>query len=87
VGCLLILSEWSDWRNGEVWWIHSLYFVPEVRGKGFFTEFYRWIEALARAQGVRGLRLYVDRNNRSAQQVYEHLGMSAEHYLLYERLF
>src|SRR2546425_10780884 len=21
VGCLLITHEWSDWRNGNIWWI------------------------------------------------------------------
>ena len=31
-----------------------------------------------------GLRLYVDKGNHSAQQVYKRLGMSAEHYDLYE---
>ena len=28
-GCLLTLPEWSDWRNGTVLWIHSLYVRPE----------------------------------------------------------
>ena len=33
-----------------------------------------------------GLRLYVDKTNTSAQEVYTRLGMSKEHYELYEWL-
>lgn len=28
VGCLLTVPEWSDWRNGTVLWIHSVYVHP-----------------------------------------------------------
>ena len=24
-GCLMITYEWTDWRNGVVWWIQSVY--------------------------------------------------------------
>ena len=27
-GALLITYEWSDWRNGQVWWIQSVYVPP-----------------------------------------------------------
>ncbi len=30
-GCLLILKEWSDWRNADVWWLHSVFVVPDHR--------------------------------------------------------
>src|ERR1700694_2702574 len=34
VGSLLITYEWSDWRNGNVWWIQSVYVAPALRGRG-----------------------------------------------------
>ena len=37
IACLLVLKEWSDWRNGEVWWIHSLYVIPDYRKQGIFN--------------------------------------------------
>lgn len=86
VGCLLILKEWSDWRNGDVWWIHSVYVLPGYRGQGIFKQMFNLIEALARSLGVRGLRLYVDKANVSAQRVYQQLGMNCDHYLLYEKM-
>lgn len=85
VASLLILPEWSDWRNGEVWWIHSVYVLPEERGGGAFRKLYEHIQGLVRADDqLRGLRLYVDKTNVSAQSVYRKLGMTDEHYYLFE---
>ena len=36
VACLLTIPEWSDWRNGTVLWIHSLYVLPECRRRDVF---------------------------------------------------
>ncbi len=84
-GTLMITSEWSDWRNGLFWWIQSVYVLPEYRRQGVFKRLYRYAESLARQQSeVCGLRLYVDRQNHSAQQTYRSMGMQATHYDLYE---
>ena len=82
---LLITYEWSDWRNGTVWWIQSVYVLPEHRGRKLFSGFYAFVKARAVSEpAVNGLRLYVEKTNRSAQKVYAALGMSAEHYDLFE---
>ncbi len=87
VACLLTLPEWSDWRNGTVLWIHSVYVVPEARGSGVFRAMYRFlVEEVEADPTLRGLRLYVDRRNRAAQATYRRLGMSDQHYLLFEWL-
>ncbi len=87
VACLLTWPEWSDWRNAEIWWIASLYVVPVHRGRGVFRRLYEHLRAEVRAsEKVGGLRLYVDRRNRAAQEVYAAVGMSREHYELYEWL-
>ena len=42
VGQTMITYEWSDWRNGIMWWIQSVFVSPEHRGKGVFRSlFYR----------------------------------------------
>jgi GNAT superfamily N-acetyltransferase len=85
IGSLLIIPEWSDWRNGVVWWMHSVFVVPNERGQGVFSEFYRVIqEEGEKREDFRGLRLYVDKRNVQAQKVYQKLGMSNHHYELYE---
>lgn len=81
----LITYEWSDWRNGVVWWIQSVYVAPELRGQGAFKGLYRHVQAMADADAnVRGIRLYVDKRNTLAQQVYTRLGMNGEHYQVFE---
>ena len=87
VGVLLAIPEWSDWRNGAVLWIHSLYVIPEVRGKGVFKKMYLNLEKqVEQSPELVGIRLYVDKRNKSAQKVYEKLGMNKHHYELYEWL-
>ena len=84
-GSLMILYEWSDWRNNKVIWIHSVYIKPEWRKKGIFGKMYAFIkELVASDEMYGGIRLYVDKRNNNAQKVYEHIGMSKEHYVLYE---
>ena len=88
VGTLMLTSEWSDWRNGDWWWIQSVYVAPEHRRRGVYAALYRHVEALARAtSGVVGLRLYVERDNASAQRTYAALGMVDAGYAMYEAEF
>jgi len=82
---LLITYEWSDWRNGVVWWIQSVYVLPQFRRKGIYRGLYLHIRGLAESQHeVKGIRLYVDRKNIPAQQVYTALGMNGNHYQVFE---
>jgi GNAT superfamily N-acetyltransferase len=85
VGVTLTTYEWSDWRNGVVWWIQSVYVVPEFRRQGIYSGIYAFIRQLAESDPrVRGIRLYVDRRNTTAQEVYTRLGMNGEHYQVFE---
>jgi GNAT superfamily N-acetyltransferase len=87
VGSLLTTFEWSDWRNGTVLWIQSVYVVPGERGRGVYRALYEHLRRRVEDDpGLKGLRLYVDRRNAAAQEVYERLGMTREHYELFEWL-
>lgn len=84
-GQLLVTFEWSDWRNGNFWWIQSVYVAPPFRERGVFRALYAHVHRLARRRrDVCGLRLYVDEHNARAQQAYERLGMSESHYKFFE---
>jgi RimJ/RimL family protein N-acetyltransferase len=51
-----------------------------------FRTIFRHIQSLAKSDAdVRGLRLYVERENERAQRVYEQLGMQPSGHLVYER--
>lgn len=85
VGCLLTVPEWSDWRNGTVLWIHSVYVGPDHRKNGIYKALYSHLKGMVETSAeYRGLRLYVDKTNIKAQKVYESLGMNGDHYLTYE---
>lgn len=86
LGGLLVTREWSDWRNAWFWWIQSVYVVPEARGKGLYRELSTFVWKLAEEAGdVCGVRLYVEKENRTAQAVYQRLGMHETEYLMYEQ--
>jgi len=78
-GCLLVTYEWSDWRNGQFWWIQSVFVRHEHRRRGVYKSLYADIrdECLTRDDIV-GLRLYVERDNENAQETYRKLGMSGQ---------
>jgi len=85
VGSLLTTFEWSDWRDGVVLWVQSVYVVPEERGRGVYRALYERVKRqVEESDHYKGIRLYVDRRNAAAQRVYERLGMSREHYELFE---
>jgi GNAT superfamily N-acetyltransferase len=85
VGQAMITYEWSDWRNGNIWWLQSVYVRPEFRKRGVFRLLFRHIQELARRQpGVWGLRLYMHSGNDRARAAYESLGMAGTHYQVFE---
>ena len=85
VGCLMITREWSDWNSCWYWWIQSVYVLPEYRGRGIYKAMYGNVLEQAKSAGVSQIRLYVDKNNTTAQAVYQKLGMAECHYCLYEK--
>lgn len=86
VATLMLTTEWSDWRNGQWWWIQSVYVEPAYRRQGLYRALYRHILALAKADtGVCGVRLYVEKDNAVAQQTYTALGMQDAHYRVFEQ--
>lgn len=85
IGQLMITHEWSDWRNGDFWWIQSVYVAPAARRAGVFRALYSHVERLALgAPSVCGIRLYVETENTRAQRTYEHCGMRNAGYVVME---
>jgi ribosomal protein S18 acetylase RimI-like enzyme len=85
IGQLMVTYEWSDWRNGQFWWIQSVYVVPAARRRGVFTAMYEHVDALVRSTaGVCGLRLYVESDNVAAQRTYARCGMHDARYRVME---
>ena len=84
-GQMMITCEWSDWRNGDFWWIQSVYVRPEFRRQGVFRALFQHVERLARrGPDICGLRLYMHAANESARATYLRLGMAESHYEFFE---
>jgi GNAT superfamily N-acetyltransferase len=85
VGQLGVTCEWSDWRNGNLWWIQSVYVAASARRHGVFRKLYEHLMQEARARtDVIGVRLYVEHDNLVAQATYEKMGMARTRYHLME---
>ena len=88
IGQLMHTFEWSDWRNGEIWWLQSVYVVPEFRRQGVFRRLFGHLLNEAQADpNVVGLRLYVERDNQNAHETYQSMGLDPAGYFVMERLF
>jgi len=86
VGQTMITSEWSDWRNGVMWWMQSVYVHPDYRKRGVFQSIFKYIETLAANDPeVKALRLYVMQDNHTGQSAYRNLGMKNSGYVVYEK--
>src|SRR5262245_5068664 len=46
LGQMMITYEWSDWRNGWVWWIQSVYVRADARRRGVFRALYEHVHGL-----------------------------------------
>ncbi|MBL7850558.1 MAG: GNAT family N-acetyltransferase [Cyclobacteriaceae bacterium] len=85
IGCLMTTYEWSEWRCGTILWIQSVYVAAPWRKKGVFRRMYQHIHQLVSDDpDLRGIRLYVDKTNETAQKVYSGLGMNGDHYTVFE---
>lgn len=88
VGQLLVTYEWSDWRDGNFWWLQSVYVHPDFRGRGVFKSlFAHAFEEAKKMPDTCGFRLYVESHNHRAQEVYRRLGLKATEYQVMEQVF
>src|SRR5215218_9623566 len=49
VGQLMLTFEWSDWRDGWLWWIQSVYVREDARRHGVFRQLFETAVQAARA--------------------------------------
>ena len=84
VGQLMITYEWSDWRDGFIWWLQSVYVEREARRQGVFRRLFEHVVALSSREGALGTRLYVENANDIARETYERLGFVDASYRVLE---
>ena len=88
VGQIMHTREWSDWRNGHIWWLQSVYVAEEFRRSGVFRSLVEHLRAEAQSSpDVVGLRLYVEKHNDRAAATYDRLGLPEAGYVVREQIW
>ena len=88
VGQLMLTREWSDWRDGWMYWMQSVYVIADFRGRGVFRQLAEHVTyQLQQRCDVVGLRLYVEEENQPARSTYERLGFTDPGYRVMELPF
>ncbi len=88
IGQLMHTREWSDWRNGDIWWLQSVFVATEYRQQGVFRRLVEYLKAEAQSTaGVVGLRLYMEEHNHRAGATYDRLGIREAGYLVREQIW
>ena len=75
IGQLMLTREWSDWRDGWMIWLQSVYVAAGKRGAGVFRKLLTFAiaEVSADTDAV-NIRLYVDHTNEAAKASYRRIG-------------
>lgn len=85
VGQVMLTREWSDWRDGWIIWLQSVYVISQVRRHGVFSALFRHVtEQLQKQPDVVAVRLYVEHHNQRAMQTYARLGFEDAGYMVME---
>ncbi len=87
VGQIMYTHEWSDWRNGDLLWLQSVYVAQDFRRRGVFGLLLNAVREIARANpDVIGIRLYVEQQNATAQATYVRHGFCRPGYIVMQDL-
>ena len=84
IGQAMVTFEWSDWRNGPIWWFQSVYVRADWRRRGVFRRLYDAIFQAGREAGAVEFRLYAVATNEPALETYRRLGMKPTPYIVME---
>lgn len=88
IGQIMLTREWSDWRNGWMIWIQSVYVCPAKRGVGVFRRLFEGSITIARQRcSPVCVRLYVEHENVIAIATYRRLGFQDSGYQVMEMKF
>ena len=84
----MLTREWSDWRDGWLAWLQSVYVRSDYRQQGVFRRLLDTAREHLKGQpDVVGLRLYVEDENTSAMSTYTRLGFKDAGYRVMEQIF
>lgn len=86
IGQTMVNFEPTDWRNGVILWLQSVYVSQSFRRLGVFKSLYQYILSSCQKDigDIRLVRLYMEKDNELGARTYQSLGMTKTHYVVYE---
>lgn len=85
IGQIMFTREWSDWRDGWMIWLQSVYVAADFRRCGVFRRLLETsLQAIESEATVVCLRLYVEHDNDAAKSCYRALGFTDSGYQVME---
>ena len=87
IGNLLTTYEYNVALYKPIYWIQSVFVEKSHRGKGVFKSLFNKAINEARSKKIYSVKLYVEKTNEKAKEVYQKLGMSNNDQEIYEMDF
>ncbi|KAL3698617.1 hypothetical protein R1sor_012693 [Riccia sorocarpa] len=81
IGCCIVTNEWSDWRNGVVWWLQGIYVREDRRQQGVFKTMYKHIKGVVENDSsIKGIRLFMSGTDEVGTKAFTSVGLNGNHY-------
>ena len=88
VGLTMVTREWSDWNNGAFYCIQSIFVIHTEYEKEIHDAIFNKTKSLAKEHyDVCGVRLFVHKDDKETQKIYETLGLQKTPYIIFEEMF
>lgn len=88
VGLTMVTREWSDWNNGAFYCIQSIFVIHTNYEKEIHDAIFNKAKSLAKEHyDVCGVRLFVHKEDKETQKIYEELGLQKTPYITFEETF
>ena len=88
VGLTMVTREWRDWNNGGFYCIHSIFVIHTENVKEIHDAIFNKAKSLAKEHyDVCGVRLFVHKDDKETQKIYETLGLQKTPYIIFVEKF
>ena len=84
VGFMMFSYEWSDWRNGNFFFLQSIHVKKDLRNHGVFSQMQTFLDQYMKETGSCGIRVYYENRLREVwNPLMKKLNLGESHYYIY----
>jgi hypothetical protein len=86
-GYLYVTYEWSDWRDGDMYWVRQAVVGPDQRGEGVFRAMFDALRAKVETDGIRAIRYVFEQGCEDRVNACKSVGLSEGVYYIETKRF